>query len=364
MTSKERMLLAIDRKKPDRLPVTVHQWQPYHLKKYMNGVSDIEANRQCGLDASINVFEVDGETSESWKVSSTISQNDGYNVTNYTIQTPEGTLTTSEGTNEMTTWVMKHLIKNEEDIHLLRKYRPIPKLNKKKVIETYDALGDDGILRTFVWGKQGGCWQDACELFGVENLIFATYDDPDWVHEFMQILLNQKIDYIEENLKGMPFDLVETGGGASSNTVISPNLHEEFCLPYDTKMHDALRNIGHKSVYHTCGGMTKIVDLIVQNHCDVSETLSPTTIGGDIETDADASKVCQTLSKKLGMIGGMDQFHILEAGSKEQIETEVERLFHLYGQEGGYIMSACDHFFEIPPQNLKIFTDVAKKYTY
>jgi hypothetical protein len=27
MTSKERMLRALAREKPDRLPVTVHQWQ-------------------------------------------------------------------------------------------------------------------------------------------------------------------------------------------------------------------------------------------------------------------------------------------------------------------------------------------------
>jgi hypothetical protein len=30
MTSKERMLIALSNGKPDRLPVTIHQWQPYH----------------------------------------------------------------------------------------------------------------------------------------------------------------------------------------------------------------------------------------------------------------------------------------------------------------------------------------------
>lgn len=87
-------------------------------------------------------------------------------------------------------------------------------------------MGEDGILRTFIWGKQGGCWQDACELYGVENLILQTYDEPQWVHELLGILLEQKLGYIEENFPGMPFDLVETGGGASGNTVISPDIHE------------------------------------------------------------------------------------------------------------------------------------------
>lgn len=364
MTSKERMLCALDRGIPDRLPVTIHQWQLYHLKKYMNGMSDIEANKACGLDASINVFEVYGEESENWKVKSTVSQREGYYVTNYTIETPEGILTTTEGTSPMTSWVMEHLIKDEEDIHLLRKYRPVPRLNQKLVRSTYDALGEDGILRTFIWGKQGGCWQDACELYGVEKLILQTYDDPDWVHEFLEILLEQKLCYIEDNLPGMPFDLVETGGGASSNTVISPDIHEEFCLPYDRRMHDALKKHGFRSVYHTCGGMTRIVDLIAQNHCDVSETLSPLAVGGDIGTKADEKKVYDTLHPVAGLIGGMDQFHILETGTKEEIEKEVERLFESFGKDGGYILSACDHFFEVPPQNLRYFSDAAKKIRY
>lgn len=364
MTSKERMLTALDGKRPDRLPVTIHQWQPYHLRTYMNGMSDIEANKACGLDASITVYEEVPQSSDNWKVDSYREQKTGYYVTHYTIETPEGTLTTSEGTSPMTTWVMEHLIKREEDIQLLRKYRPVPRINRKLVQDTYDALGDDGILRTFLCGKQGGCWQDACELFGAENLIMATYDDPEWVEEFMEILLDQKLEYIEENLPGLPFDLVETGGGAASNTVISPSIHEKFCLPYDRRMHDALHRLGFKAVYHTCGGMTKITGLIVDNHCDASETLSPRGVGGDINTAEDAKKLYEEMHPHVALIGGMDQINLLEKGTGEQIEAEVGRLFEIFGRDGGYILSACDHFFEAPPENLKLFAQAAGKYTY
>lgn len=364
MTSRERMLTALEHKKPDRLPVTIHQWQPYHLKTYMHGMSDIEANKACGLDASITVYEELPMVSGDWRVESRTEQKSGYYVTHYTIQTPEGILTTSEGTSPMTTWVIEHLIKREEDIHLLRKYRPVPKLNKKKVWETYDALGDGGILRTFICGKQGGCWQDACELFGVENMIFATYDDPDWVEEFLDILLKQKQEYIEENLRGLPFDLVETGGGAASNTVISHDIHERFCLPYDVRMHDMIHEVGFKTVYHTCGGMTRITDLLVQNHCDVSETLSPGGVGGDINSEEAARKLYGEMHPYVTLIGGMDQINLLEKGTKQQIEEEVRKLFECYGRDGGYIMSACDHFFTAPPENLKIFAQAAGNYKY
>ena len=38
MTSKERMLVALRRGKPDRMPVTIHQWQAYHLQKFMGEI--------------------------------------------------------------------------------------------------------------------------------------------------------------------------------------------------------------------------------------------------------------------------------------------------------------------------------------
>ena len=351
MTSRERMIIALERGKPDRLPVTVHQWQPYHLNHFMGGMSDIEANRACGLDASINYYRtLEGAESPDWRVSvSAEPDRDGYSVRRTTITTPGGTLTCCHGANEMTTWVTEHLIKRPEDARLLR-YMPVPRLDRA------------GAQRTC--GKQGGCWQDACERGGVEQLIYATVDMPDWVHELMETLLDWKLRYIESELSGTPFDLIETGGGAASNTVISPALHREFCLPYDRRMHDALHALGHRVVYHTCGGMTRILDSIVANGCDASETLSPAAVGGDIATDEDGARVREALAPHVALIGGMDQFGVLGRGDERTISAEVERLFRVFGGEGGYILSASDHFFDAPRENLCAFARAAARCTY
>ena len=50
MTGKERMLRALNRETPDRLPATVHQWQGYHLEHYMDGVDALKAFEITGLD--------------------------------------------------------------------------------------------------------------------------------------------------------------------------------------------------------------------------------------------------------------------------------------------------------------------------
>jgi len=364
VNSKDRMMIAAARGRPDRLPVTIHQWQPYHLRKYMGGVSDIEANRICGFDASITFFETLAQEEGAWRLSSKTREVEGNSLVDYTIETPGGKLQWQEGRNEITTWVSGHLIGGERDLELLEKYRPVPKLDRARALKVYDELGDGGILRTFLCGRQGGCWQDACELVGAEKLIMATFDDPAFVHRLLRALLKEKLRYIEESLPGMPFDLVETGGGAASNTLISPAIHEEFCLPYDIKIHDALHSLGFKTVYHTCGGMSRITHLIRQNHCDVSETLSPSGVGGDIDCDATAARVYADLHPWVGLIGGMDQANVLEAGDAAAIEREVASLFARYGKDGGYIMSASDHFFEAPPENLACFARAARAYGY
>jgi uroporphyrinogen-III decarboxylase len=107
--------------------------------------------------------------------------------------------------------------------------------------------------------------------------------------------------------------------------------------------------------------MMHILDLIVANGTDASETLAPPGVGGNI---TEPTKVRAEFGGRLAMIGGMDQFNILTTGSPEQITRETRRLFEGFGCEGGYICSASDHFFETPVDNLKVFAAAGRACTY
>jgi uroporphyrinogen decarboxylase len=372
MTPKERMLTALNRGKPDRLPATLHQWQDYHLNTYMGGATALEAFRMVGLDASIQHFQPGGQfwladipkyaqcsTAEWQDEVAEMDSNLEHRVLQHTIKTPQGTLTYATESNRKTTWVTEHLIKHDDDIELIRKYMPWPKLDLAEVRGLYDEIGDSGILRGFVWGDQAGCWQHACCLMDVTEMIMRCFDQPDWVHELLGILLEKKLASIEY-MKGAPFDLVETGGGAASSTVISPDLHAEFCLPYDRKMHGALHNIGLRATYHTCGGTVGIEEHIVANGCDASETLAPKSIGGNQEPWEFADKI----ARRVALIGGIDQFNVATEGTPELIREKVFKAFQKVGPNGGYICSLSDHFFDAPVDNLRAFAEAARECAY
>ena len=366
------MLIALHRGKPDRLPVTVHQWQQYHLDTYLGGMEPLEAFRIVGMDASIQYFADMGQfwlpdadstkfSTPQWRDEITVVNNDPDNrVYHHIISTPEGTLSYKTAGNRMTTWIIEYLIKHDEDIELIRKYMPVPALDQQPITELYDRIGDKGILRGFVWGDQAGCWQHAACLIDIQDLIYACFDKPDWVHALLNALLEKKLRFVE-TMRGSKFDLIETGGGAASSTVISPKIHAEFCLPYDRQLHDALHGAGFDLVaYHTCGGTLRIEELIVANGCDVSETLAPISIGSNQEPWDFRAKI----GDRLAVIGGMDQFSVLTEGTPEQIRSMVTKLFETVGPNGGYICSASDHFFETPVENLRIFAEAARECVY
>jgi uroporphyrinogen decarboxylase len=369
MDSKERMLLALNREKPDRLPVTVHQWQKYHLDVYMQGMTDLQACAACGLDAQIQYplevgqFWLDDFTrfnTAKWRdVATVVSADPDHRLIEHEVTTPEGTLTCRVAGNRQTSWVTDFLIKQDDDIYLIEKYMPVPPLDVADVAWRYDEVGGQGILRGTVWGDQAGCWQHAACLHDITALIFATFEKPEWVHELMRILLAKKLCFIE-TMKGAKFDLVETGGGAASSTLISPAIHAEYCLPYDRAMHDALHSLGFKTAYHTCGGTVGIEEYIVGNGTDASETLAPPSVGGNQEPWEFKKKV----GNRIALIGGIDQHSTLTRQTPEQIRAKVHELFDKVGYEGGLICSASDHFFETPPENIVAFANAAKECVY
>ena len=203
MTSKQRMMAALAREKPDRLPVTIHQWQQYHLDTYFGGIDALDAFKACGLDASIQYFEAMGQfwipnaeqyivQSPEWREEIKIVKDDpDEKRLDHLIITPGGQLTYKTGGNRTTTWITEYLIKRHEDVALIEKFMPVAVLDRKATMAQYDRVGDAGILRGFVWGDQAGCWQHACCLMAEEQLILECCDNPDWVQRRHQLVWNR-----------------------------------------------------------------------------------------------------------------------------------------------------------------------------
>jgi len=249
MTSRQRLLTALDRGMPDRLPVTTHHLMPYFLDRYMGGASnreffdryDLDANYWTTpyrpdpgkgefydpLQAAVAGTETRQIVTDEWRLEQELIPGGEYRTVRYRVITPGGVLTAVLQSNESTSWLSEPFVKHKQDIELIGKYVVTPSCDVATVNEAARQFGERGIVRGSVCGfdvfGQPGCWQDACCLVGNEQMIMATYDDPGWVHELLAILFHRKKVFIQ-SLKGARYDLIDHGGGASSSKDISPNI--------------------------------------------------------------------------------------------------------------------------------------------
>ncbi len=384
MTSKERFLKALNREKPDRLPVTTHHLQQYFLDNTMNGISIDETFDHFGFDP-INWFqaykpdETKGEyydpdhqpgflearriSSDNWRIKQVILPHEKYETVRYNFVTPKKTLSMVLQSNEYTTWVAERLIKEKSDIDIIAEFASSPKCDVEAVNKEAESYGSRGMIRGLisffdVYG-QSGCWQDAAVLYGIEDLIMATFEDEQWVHQFLQILFERKKIFLE-SCKGAKYDLLEHGGGDASSTVISPNIFAEFVATYDAKLIQIAHEAGQKVVYHTCGGMMPILEMIAEMNTDAMETFTPVDMGGD--TNLVEAK--RRIGDKVCMIGGFDQYHFFNNCTADDTRKAVRDCFEAAGENGGFILSPSDHFFEADPELIHAFVDEAKKCVY
>lgn len=366
MTGRERYLTVLENQTPDRLPCQVHSWMEYYLKTYLNGIDQFQAYDYFGMDPVIYAgpeYIYNQKDMENWSEKYIdLGINDkGDHLWQRTITTPEGIITIKGAYNQFTPWITEFPIKNEKDFDIWNKYIPLPeKVDWTPVIEAKKRIGDRGIVRggLFDFG-QGSPWQSFVGmLFPVEEAILETYDNPDWIHYVLKSLLEKKLKVLERAGK-IQLDLVETGGGAGSSTVISPSLHREFCLPYDKIQHAALHDAGTKIVYHLCGGLMPLLETVAENGADGLETMTPPEMGGDCNL-AEANR---RVGDKLFFIGGFDQNAGFENGNPETVKDMVHKLFEAC-PNGGYICSPSDHFFFGNPDNIKAFVAAARECVY
>jgi uroporphyrinogen-III decarboxylase len=277
--------------------------------------------------------------------------------------TPGGTLSMVLEHGPQTDWVVERPLKQKADLEIFRRYAPWGRCDVDSVRRKSEEVGDWGILRGAIPGfqiyGQPGCWQDAVELFGLQELIMETMDDPAWVQELLQVMEERKLAFIG-SMAGAPFDLLELGGGSASSSVISPRIFGEYVAPHDEVLIRALHEVGQRVVYHTCGGMMPLLEMIADMGPDAMETFTPPALGGD--TNLREAK--ERIGDRVCMIGGFDQHTFFRGCTPEETRKAVRRAFQDAGEGGGFILAPSDHFFDADPGLLEAFADEARSCRY
>ncbi len=162
-----------------------------------------------------------------------------------------------------------------------------------------------------VLGWVEGALAEMNVLRGDTALMTDLYDRPEWVKECLESLVEIEIDFAEAQVDAGA-DIVGLGDAIASQ--ISPAMYEEFALPYERRILEAVHAKGALARLHICGNTNRILGLMAQSGADII----------DLDWMVDLNKAASLYGEDgPAVCGNFDPVRVMFRGSPAQVREAV-----------------------------------------
>lgn len=384
MNSRERLLRTVHGEVTDRVPVTlfiqdhghfIHQLHPGidPLDYEQLTLRVIDYQRSLGCDVFVRmIFDLyhplgiclggvdDGHETDTWKISTEISEEGNNLIRSSVITTPGGRLSqvfTRTALNKGTYvyCCTKKPISCEEELDIAMKYEPrmsaeYGDMVKKKICRIKDYLGDDGILGTWV---SGGPFNNASMLIDHTQLYMLFLSEPDFFDKLMRFTIDRTLDYTKAFIDSGA-DVMLVGGNVPGG-FLGAQAYEQYVLPHEKRYIDFIQAQGCPAIYHNCGEIMSLVGSYKKLGAQVVEPFSPFPLG-----DADLRKAVDIVQGDYVIIGGVDQVNVLQKGTLDNVRQATLRTLEAGKKNGPFIIQSADFLeYNTPVGNVEEFVHTA-----
>ena len=119
-----------------------------------------------------------------------------------------------------------------------------------------------------------------------------------------------------------------------TSDMVSARYYERFSLPYIRCMVDEIHRLGHKAIVIYFGGVMDRLDLIAESGTD--GLIVETSMKGYVN---DIGEIVRKIGNRTTLFGNIDPAGVLENGSDEEMESEIDRQITAGKQGRGFILS-------------------------
>ncbi len=235
---------------------------------------------------------------------------------------------------------IKHPVANRDDFEALKeRLDPTTPGRYPDNWDEWAAGAKDSPHLLCLGRRENGFFGWLRELMGLEGLLFAYMEQPDFIHEMCRYQVEYVKRLYERALRDVEFDFIFFWEDMAykNGPLISPAFVEEFMLPYYRELVDFYRQMGAKwIVQDSDGDMTKLVPLFHEVGVDAM-------LPFEVAAGMDPLKIRDEFPK-LRIIGGVDK-RALIAGP-QAIDRELEAKLPALFSKGGFIPTVDHH---VPP---------------
>ena len=212
----------------------------------------------------------------------------------------------------------------------------------KAVALLKEKLRGDKLIEGWIEGPIA----EAADLRGINTLMLDFYDDPAFVRDLFDFVLEMELRFAREQVKAGA-DRIGIGDAAAS--LVGPHIYREFVWPYEKKLVDSLHALGTRVRLHICGNTRFALADIARLGCEV--------------VDLDFLSPIAEARAKMGpgqiLLGNINPVTVLRNGTPDAVFNAIAECHRQAGAR--YIIAAgCEVPRVTPPDNVRALGEYAR----
>lgn len=187
----------------------------------------------------------------------------------------------------------------------------------------------------------------------IDNFLMDLFLDPVNAHRLLDSLLEMHLGFLAKicDAVGDLVDIVKFGDDLGTNTgpFIPNEIYNEFFKPRHKMMCDYVK--AHTSAHtmlHCCGGIYELIPELIEAGFEI---LNPIQINA---INMEPERLKKEFGRELTFWGGgVNTQGILNLGTPQQVKDQVKRNIDIFSKDGGYVFNTVHNIMpDVPPQNI------------
>lgn len=208
-----------------------------------------------------------------------------------------------------------------------------------------ESVGNDKILEGWV---EGPC-AAAADLRGLSNLMVDFYDDPAFVRDLFEFVLDLGVRFAHAQMEAGA-DII--GIGDSPASLVGPQIYREFVIPFENRLVGEIHAAGGRVCLHICGNTRRLLADMGRLGCDIVE----------LDSMASLSEARAQMSFGQVLLGNVDPVRVVRGGTPESVYAAVAECHRQAGAQ--FIVGAgCEIPLGTPPANLKALVRYSREHS-
>lgn len=207
----------------------------------------------------------------------------------------------------------------------------------------------------------GNIFESSWYMRGFEQIFMDLVDNTELAHAIFSRVCDFFVEHFKRILSAAngQIDLVFTADdiGGQGGLLMSLDTWTKRLKPYHARLNKVIHEFGARVIYHSDGAVMEAVPGLIDMGIDILQALQ-----------FDAKGMCPaTLKEQFGdrlcFQGGISVQQTLPFGTPEDVRREVEERINVLGRNGGYVLGPS-HCIQAgtPPENVVAMFDTAANY--